>query len=1344
MSSSPADKNRSADRPPAETILGYLNFSTGRPEPSVQAAFNGLFRATRPDSWDAVRTTLEQELDRLSAGTPAFQDVGQARDVLACVFDELLPAYLRHHADLLFHLDADDLLNPFFLARLCEAALAAGAVRAERDGRVAEALSRLNDFVGHRPLAVLENNRKAEVYPHERYRPVPLYIRGAGVAAGPYHDIIAATLEHLTATPKDLLDQASLDPERLDEIAVDVRAHDALHPVFKRTNYLFGEWDPHLIDNQGHFRRFVVRRVILDALLVWMSSATELSAEERLHDASAVLCGTILMASAISGWGPTAHDSTVSLTSLLPVVAHQRDAFYARLMSRMSGSRAARLTRVAETTRQPFGHVRQHLNIYLANYAAVQMQRRAVAEQFARMGFFEAAREEAARIPAASLRFECELDLRAEAAMRSARSDVVAAADRLAEATELLVRGIECGAVIDPWNIIGFQGQFPLFVAREDSVPDPRVEWLIDYMNRLFAAGGRVLTESAACGDTATATRVYEWLDHTATWWDRFATTTVGDLPAVRGAELAASASAVAGTIAEWRAAGRSSGDLSFWRQRVGRLESPKAFADVVEALLTRGDFVASSGLLIQWLSQAEDIGLGEGPQSFYDLSIRWLRELTSGHRAPVLSEQAQLCRRFFDFLEANAGDYWVVPVLGEPTSRSEDQPTLSEEIGDEEGDDLFGAAYEGVVYRDSTADGFESSLLDTPSSPSGGEFEAILFRLEPRLRFLDLLAQLWRIAAGRIDRSSGEFSTTFNEWQPQVERWQRELSQLATAISRHPLGVGSGDFDANVEYDAQLQSKIHLLHLVTSAAVRMASADRLVRSRAIEDDSNEHAVDPSIRILRPLLARDIVGVRTRLPALLRWLADRPLLYVAVENGGDPQRAIEARGNQDLLTTLVAELPRLGMLREARQVLRVALRMERRSRPSGLSVTEFDRLFRTAFECVLRTAVSSRDSTERRPGLSRRRPAFTRTRRRPYAPAADAFRADRESRSSRSVSGRPQVRGRNESTVALVGVVVERYLDLWLQHAATMRLSAVEAFNDSTTWSEARRFIRRYGDELFHARSLPLSNLRAILHEGVDKFLDHLIEQVDPLHPSRLAEALEHDEAFRRRATRLLELIYASVVDEIERFIEYNSTTTQSDYGERFDSFLDFLRAEAAYRRDEWDLTPLRIAHEVLAASGEGVAARLWEEVVRSRTSAMASKHLARLASLEKRHAMRLPSISDHLAERFVKPFAVDRMLALIPLAVYESRDGNEDSLAFRMLRREIDAYIATSTGSAAELPDWLGKITLAASRAVDGRTSATDERDAVTGRPIPRLRRGQVLRQVARPRPAQRRRKNR
>ncbi|HEX6986340.1 MAG TPA: hypothetical protein VF170_13240, partial [Planctomycetaceae bacterium] len=389
-------------------------------------------------------------------------------------------------------------------------------------------------------------------------------------------------------------------------------------------------------------------------------------------------------------------------------------------------------------------------------------------------------------------------------------------------------------------------------------------------------------------------------------------------------------------------------------------------------------------------------------------------------------------------------------------------------------------------------------------------------------------------------------------------------------------------------------------------------------------------------------------------------------------------------------------------------------------------VTEFDRLFRTGFESALKTVVNARGAM---PPARRRVPRF-KGRPASFGPGpVPAFRRGRRLRPE-AFLGRDD---RDGATVSLVGAVVERYLDLWLRHAATMRLTAAEALNDSAVWSEARRFIHRYGGELFHARVLPLSNLRAILHEGVDKFLDRLVEEEDPLRPSPLAEALRADETFRRRAARLLELIYAAVVDEIERFVEYNSTTVQSDYGERFDSFLDFLKAEAAYRRDEWDLTPLRIAHEVLSAAGKGEAARLWEQVVRERTAAAADKHLARLASLEKRHAMRLPSISDKIAERFVKPFAVDRMVALVPVAVRDARAGRDDSPAFRLLRREIDAYITTSTGSAAELPGWIGQVEAAVAQAVEGPSGAARERETVTGRPIPSLRRGQVLRQVSR-----------
>lgn len=1310
----PADP-RPADRPPAEVILGYLNFSHGRPDPAVHAAFNALFADLRPETWDEAHRALSSVLDRLSGEKAAFRDAAQARAVLSITFDGLLPAYLTHHADLLFHLNATDLLNPFFAVRLCEAVLAAGGPWDDRERIIADALARLNDYVGHRPLAILENGRKAEVYPHERFRPVPLYIRGAGVAVGRYHDLVAAALAHLAATPRDLLDQASFDPERMDELALDVRAHDALHPAFKRTNYLFGEWDPHLIDSRGYYRRFVARRAVLDALLGWIDAPSDLSPAERLHDASAVLCGTILMASAISGWGPAAHDSTASLASLLPVVARHRDAFYAQLMSRVEGSRAARLAAVVEATRQPFGHVRQQLNIALANYAAAQMQRRAVAEQFARMGFAEAARDEAAKIPALSTRFECELNVRAESAVRSAGGGSVGdAAHRLDEAADLLVRGVECGALIDPWNILGFQAQFPLFIAREDAVPDHRAEWLVGYMERLFAAGGRVLTEAAARGEAGTAERVRQWFDRTAAWWDRYATTTVSDLSSVRGSDLAAGADAVASAIADWRSAGRATGDLAFWRTHVDRLETPKAFADVVEALLGRGDLVAAQGLLIQWLSQADSIGLGDGASSFFDLSLRWMRDLTIGPAAPPAAEQVRVSRRFFDYLEANAGEFWTVPSFADPSLGGDPADDEEAPPAEDDEDNVFGAAYEGMVYRDSTADGVEGDTLDVPASPSGGEFEGRLRDLEPRLRFFDTLARLWRFAAGRVGlrHDAGDFTSAIAQWHGQAQRFAEDLKRLARAIEKRPLGADAGDLDANIEYDAQLQSKNHLLQLAVATAVRMASAERLLRSRIAAAAKD----DPTTAVLRPLLAGDKINVRRSLPRLLRSLLGQPLLYVAVENGGDPAKAIAARSNQDLLATLAVELPRLGLLRETRHVLRTAFRMERQSRPGGLAVTEFDRLFRTGFNGVLGTVVAARPSSSMTPRPVRRIVSETRRARSRVVPRKGAFRL---------------ARGREGTTVALVGAAVDRYVELWLRHAATMRLSAVEVFNDSATWTEAKRFIRKYGGELFHARVLPLSNLRAILHEGVDKFFDHLIEADDPLKPSPLVAALQAEDGFRRRAARILELIYTSVVDEIERFVEYNSTTTQSDYGERFDSFLDFLRAEAAYRRDEWDLTPLRIAHEVLAASGQDGAARLWEQVVRTRTAEPAKKHLARLAALEKRHAMRLPSISDRLAERFVKPFAVDRMTALLAPAIRDARSGRVESPAFRILRREIDAYLATSTGSAAEMPEWIGKLEAAVTRALGTWADPANEKETVTGRPVPRLRPGQVLRQI-------------
>ena len=67
----------------------------------------------------------------------------------------------------------------------------------------------------------------------------------------------------------------------------------------------------------------------------------------------------------------------------------------------------------------------------------------------------------------------------------------------LKQAEALLHRGIGCGALADPWNVLGFQAQFPRFQALEDSVRDGRCDDLIAVVAELFDLYGQLLNEGA-------------------------------------------------------------------------------------------------------------------------------------------------------------------------------------------------------------------------------------------------------------------------------------------------------------------------------------------------------------------------------------------------------------------------------------------------------------------------------------------------------------------------------------------------------------------------------------------------------------------------------------------------------------------------------------------------------------------------------------------------------------------------------------------------------------------------------------------------------------------------------
>lgn len=1250
-------------------VLGYLNFSNGTPDPSFAESFSALWAAAQtPDGCNGLYAALVAEIDRLSTSTDAFRNSDQAHSILRLVYEKLFPAYRDFHADLLFHVSEERLDQPFLLVRMIESVLAQGPPWTEEERVVSRALERLNDFVGFRPVATLENGLRSEPYAHERFRPLPLYIRGAGVAAGPYQELIEQTIRFLRETPVEVMREAHFDLDRIDELAVDIRAHDHTHPVNKRTNYMFGEWDPHVIDTSGFYRRFIIRQMILDAMLSWMDAHQDMPEEERYYDASAVLCGTMLMASAISGCGPDTHDSTVTLTSLLPRVARQRDTFYDRLLSEATGERRERLMMTAEKTQQPFGHVRQHLNMYLAGYGARQVQHRQLAQLYARMGYPTAAREEAAIIPSASSRFECEIQWRltlTQILLKKSRLDE--ATRLLDEVEDLMHRGIDCGALVDPWNVLGFQAQFPLFAAREDSVPDHRIDALLELKEQLFSAYSHAMCVAAAAGQPSQLASLSEKFAQSAAEWDRFATPTVEDLLKVYGQDSWESARHVSTALAQWREAGEEAGNISFWRQHVTRFQSAKSYAQVVDALLEIGDHVATMGLLMQWLDQWDDVGLESGGYSIYSLLTRWIRMVVSEDQSPQLTREEQwtALQRLFAYLEANAGSLWNAPALTaiaagidgstdvatDPIVEENPLQDLDDEPEPDESD-LFQAAYDSVIFEDSADDGQIGDTMDSGFLPGNTEFELMNRQLEPRLRFLMTVAQLWQTAAiAFADWGADDLSETQQEqvleWAIQSRRVKQDLLQLLRDIWDREIEIETGDLDANVEYDVQLQTKFYMLQTTIATYLGCEVAERVLGGLVPSDRLISETTDEQrdvIAIYRGVLRRDTESVRRLLPGLIERISIYPLLYVPFDNGGGPQSVLRARCLQTLIRFLLEQLPRLGMLEETLKLLRTAYRMERSSRPAGLAVTEFDRLFRTALRNSLLCLVASAETEE-------------------YG---------------------------DEELIELLQRIVEPYRRLWLQHSKTMRLSTVEELHDEELAESTRAFIETYGADLFHARHLTLGNIRAILHNGVDTYLEYLADNHDGITPFKLLDDLDEGDITLDEAAEQLELVYEIIVDKFERFLEYNTTTTQSDYGERIYSLLEFLRVEAEYDRHAWELAPLRIAHQVLSHAGLVEASEMWERRVEKQTAAKARKHLKRLRALEDQHGMQLPSIADRLNERFIKPLALNRMAALVAPACHDAQDEKLDSECFAALRNEINAYLQDTSGSGIDVPPWL------------------------------------------------------
>jgi hypothetical protein len=1288
-----------------ERVLGYLNFSSGTEDVQFLSQLNFLYEMLEAGGTHAegdggaeqgtgyrLLRLLTAKLTELEGHSPAFQDASQVRRALVLLRDEILPGYQTFHRDLLFHHTAQTLYRPFLVGRICEVTLQHGDVWDDPNELRVRVIRTLNDYVGYRPVAVLES-RVHEPYAHERVRPIPIYVRGAGAGSGPYRLVVDRALEMLGQTEARILRAACFDPDHLQELAIDPRAYDFDHPVNKRPNYHFGQWDPHAIDNRGYYYRFVIQQVTLDSLMARIHSRSDLPHDELQTEAAAVLAGTILMASGVSGFGPDTFDSETTLGNLLPGIAAYRDAFYEQLI-RQLGQRAPkhaqRLTDESRLLRQPFGSARQHLNSQLTRRRASQLEHVRLASIFARMGHPEAAQSQINAVPVASARMLCQIDCNLTRAQRLIDLGQLREAHEQLTASRLILnRAIECGAMVDPWNILGFDGNFSLFPAMENSIHDHRVDELVDLLDEIFDTYGRLWSMAAATNDNHVSHAASLEMEELAKWWHQYAAHEVSSIDGSDPLDLYRASHNVAEALRHWHAAGEERGAIKFWAPYVEQFDSPKAYAMVINMLLDRDDLVAARGLLIHWLGQADTVMLEQGEDSFYRSAARWLVSVLKlsvadeTHAAPSVSTGAlatpdewQRVRKFFDYLEANAGVMWQVPKFGsldgfqgaEALQNPGLDPDLPHDMGEEgdEEEDLFGAAYEDVVYRDSTDDGMEGAIHD-----GGGAQEDALDethdQIVSRLSFLNSLSRqrrivaiAWMLSASRSDRP--HFADTLRHWLKHTWQIGSELEMLVMDVWRHRLTKPTHDYLSLAEFDRERTIKESLMEHVIGACVEAAQcAHFLVCALRDSVPQEGHVTDEKLDEINQQLGIDgnlaieLVGNALRgrrEEAREAWrdlkvaLRSEAVLYVPLVRGGNPQSIIRVRIRQQVLRTLLCWMPRLGLLTETRELIDVIRQMERNVPAGPGAVTEFDDLFEEGFRALVQSVIRATNVDESQD----------------LAPSSEHG---------------PQL-------VSCLEAMTESMLVTWLSHSRTLRLSVLEKVKSTGAWQETVDFIKNFGADLFTQQFLSLANIRSILYQGVDQWLEQMQQQPPPGFEPLLIDSIDR-QVSREDAVRHLNLILEAIVENYTEYRDYNSTTTQSDRGDLLYNFLDFLRLLSNYERVVWNLKPVVIAHELLVRHGCNDAALMWRRALSDRIAEEADRYMERLKKLQQRYAMQLPTIADRIGERFLRPLVIDRMRALVAPSI-EQPEGT----AFNILESEALLLTKEPSGVGFEPPAWL------------------------------------------------------
>ena len=205
---------------------------------------------------------------------------------------------------------------------------------------------------------------------------------------------------------------------------------------------------------------------------------------------------------------------TVTLSTLLPQIAAYRDDFYQERLIQAQGAYGQHLIEESQRCRQPLGGARQHLNQELARRRALQLQRVHLAHLYARLGYPKAAQQQANLVRGPGARMLSEIFCRLTAGHDAIDQDQIEPVlDHVQACETLIYRAIECGALVDPWNIVGFAGNFSLFPALENTVHDWRVDELVELVEQVLDLNARAWSEAAAVDNSRLEKQFFDDFD---------------------------------------------------------------------------------------------------------------------------------------------------------------------------------------------------------------------------------------------------------------------------------------------------------------------------------------------------------------------------------------------------------------------------------------------------------------------------------------------------------------------------------------------------------------------------------------------------------------------------------------------------------------------------------------------------------------------------------------------------------------------------------------------------------------------------------------------------------------